>query len=89
MASNPVESLKRRWRGVRGAFIRLTQEGFNVQSLDIRRLDRSARKALETNSNLSPQAFLDAAVIADNRGDPFALSSVGRVDPFSTLVKIS
>lgn len=58
-----------------------------MQSLKTRRLDRAYRKALETNSSLSPQAFLDAAEIADKAGDHFALGGIGRFAPNSHLVK--
>ena len=58
-----------------------------MESLEIRRLERAGRKAVEISSNLSPQAFLDAAEIADKRGDAFALSSIGRIDLLAHLVK--
>ena len=61
--------------------------GIVVQSLEIRRLDWAARKAVEAGLDLSPAAMLEAAELAHNRGDEFALAGIGRIDPFSTLVK--
>lgn len=57
--------------------------------LDIqqRRLDRARRRAVEVGLDLSPAAMLEAAELAHTRGDPFALSGIGRVGPFSMAVK--
>ena len=62
-------------------------EEFVVQSLETRRLDRAARKAVEAGLDLSPAAMLEAAELAYARGDPFALSGIGRVDLLAHLIK--
>ncbi len=50
-----------------------------MQSLEQRRRDRAARKAAEAGLNLSPEAALVAAEIADRNGVPNALGGIGRV----------
>lgn len=58
-----------------------------VHNLETRRLNRAERKAAEAGLDLLPEAMLEAAELAHNRGDHFALSSVGRVDLMAHLVK--
>lgn len=58
-----------------------------MQNIQERRLDRARRRAAEAGLNLSPVAMLEAAELAHNRGDEFSLAGIGRIDPFSMLVK--
>ena len=58
-----------------------------MQNIQERRLDRARRRAAEACLDLSAVAMLEAAELAHARGYPFALSGIGRVDPFSMLVK--
>jgi hypothetical protein len=55
------------------------RKGIDMQSLEQRRRDRAARKAAEAGLNLSPEAALVAAEIADRNGVPNALGGIGRV----------
>lgn len=58
-----------------------------MQSLEQRRLNRAERKASEAGLNLSPEAALAAAELADKNGDPFAIAGIGKVDLLAHLVK--
>lgn len=58
-----------------------------MESLANRRIDRAARKAAEAGLNLSPEAMLEAAILADKNGDQFALGGIGKVDMLAHLVK--
>ena len=58
-----------------------------MQNIQERRLQRAERRAAEAGLDLSPVAMLEAAELAHSRGNPFALSGIGRIDPFSMLVK--
>ena len=59
-----------------------------MQNITERRLQRAERRAAEAGLALSPEAMLEAAELAHNQGDKFALAGIGRIDPFSTHVKI-
>ncbi len=57
-------------------------------SLEKRRRNRAERKAAEAGLlNLSPEAALAAAELADKNGDPFAIAGIGKVDLMAHLVK--
>ena len=65
-----------------------------MKTIAERRLDRASRKAMNAVAEAglpveempSPEAVLAAAELA-SATDPFALSGIGRVDPFSAAVK--
>ena len=58
-----------------------------MKSIETRRLDRAARKAVEAGLDLSPVAMLEAAELAHAGGDRLALAGIGVIAPFSHLVK--
>lgn len=58
-----------------------------MKNLNERRLDRAARKATETGIKLTPLEMLEAAQLAHNHGDKFALAGIGFIDEHSMLVK--
>jgi hypothetical protein len=59
-----------------------------MQSLENRRRDRAGRKAAEQGLvDLSPEAALVAAELADKNGDPFGLGGIGKIDLMAYLVK--
>jgi len=57
-----------------------------MQDITTRRLQRAERRAAETGLDLFPEQMLEAAELAQ-ASDPHALAGIGRVDPFSHLVK--
>jgi len=58
-----------------------------MQSLTQRRLARAERKAAETGMKLTPAEALAVFELADKNGDPYALSAIGRFDPFAHFIK--
>lgn len=58
-----------------------------MQNIEQRRLDRAYRKALEAGFDLTPEAALEAAELADKNGNLFALGGIGKVDLLAHLSK--